>query len=142
MPNGVHALAILPPDPPAPIRGPDAAPDGVERRIGDLVADAAILVCTGMMDGIAGGRLRPSTRARVGDLFVRMYELQEETMLGEKEFHTIAKREGRRELIARLLSADGTVPDDAALGEIIGWPLEILAGVTAKEAEYQRTHAH
>jgi hypothetical protein len=129
-----------PADLPSPIK--TAVPTAVEQRIGDMLADAAISVCTGMMDGLAYGHLSPSTRARAGDVFVRMYELQEEVARDGIDFAAVARVEGRRVLIGRLMADDDTMPDGAALDEILSWPLGILADITAKEAEYQRTHVH
>jgi hypothetical protein len=143
MPNGATARVRLRLVEPAPIK--TTVPSDVERAIGDLVADAAISVCAGFMDWTNGGQLHPSTRTRAGGVFVKLYELQEGTAIGEEEFHTIAKREGKRVLIARLLSADATFDGaaaDAEFDEILSWHLEVLAEVTAKEREYQRTRTH
>jgi hypothetical protein len=156
MPNGA-AITLVRPQPadhapiktaqPAAANGtaialPSPLRAGDRERIGNLVADAATLVCTGMMDGMAEGRLRPSTRARACDVFVRMYELQEEVGRHGIDFAAVARVEGARVLIARLHAADGLAPDEAALEEILSWPLSILAEVTTKELEYQRINAH
>ena len=69
------------------------------------------------MDWQAAGQLRLSTRTRAGDMFVRMYELAEEVARDGIDFAAVARVEGRRVLISRLLAADGTVPDEAALGD-------------------------
>jgi hypothetical protein len=116
----------------------------IERRIGAAVADAVISVCRGLVDWTAAGQLRPSTRARAGDLFVKMYELQEEAALGGIDFAAVARVEGKRVFIARHRAA-GTALEGAALDaldEMIEWRLGMLAEVTAAELAYQRCHAH
>jgi hypothetical protein len=79
---------------------------------------------------------------RVGDLFFKMYELAEEVARDGIDFATVARTQGKRVLIARLLSADGLAPDEAALDEILSWPLDVLADVTEAERSYQQAHAH
>ena len=138
MPNGAHALAILPLDPTILAKADTLSE--VERRIGDVVADAAIAVCGGISDWENDARLSDATRTRVGDLFVRLFELQE-TTLGELNFDATARREGKRTIMLRhgatlqqhygpAMSAERL---DAVLDEIIGWPLDALAKVTACE---------
>ena len=135
MPNGATVALPLELDPPI---GREHAE--IIERIGATVADAAIAVCAGISDWEADGRLSGTTRVRTGDLFVQLYELQE-TTLGKLDFNTTARREGKRTIMRRhgaalkqhygaALSAERL---GAVLDEIIGWPLDVLAKLTAVE---------
>jgi hypothetical protein len=103
-------------------------------RIGEAVADAAIVTYRGAWEHTDGG-MSPVTQAKVGDLFVELYRLQER--LGEVVFVAIARREGRRVLQERwgetLGQEYGQATLDAAIDEILEGPLLILARVTAVE---------
>src|SRR4051794_26455816 len=74
-------------------------PSEIERKIGGMVADAAVMTCAGAWEHEAGG-MSPATRVQAGDLFVALFKLQEAT-LGELDFNTTAQREGRRVLQER-----------------------------------------
>jgi hypothetical protein len=136
MPNGAAvALAV------DPASGSACAtvvpPTEVEIAIGELVATATIAVFAGMEE-IQNGGLAPATRARAGDLFVEMYELQQ-AHLGEIDFATVARVQGKRILWARYGAAMrehlrySEVELDAALDELIERPLVVLRRVTACE---------
>jgi hypothetical protein len=103
-------------------------------RIGQVVADAAIVTYRGAWEHADGG-VCPATQAKAGGLLVELYKLQE--TFGELNFQTIARREGRRILQERwgetLGQEFGQGTLDAAIGEIIEGPLTILANVTAIE---------
>jgi hypothetical protein len=81
----------------------------------------------------------------VGGLFAQLYELQEST-LAEIDFPMVARTEGKRVFVTRygagLKAHFGERLDGAALDvmidEMVGWPLGILARVTATE----KTFAH
>jgi hypothetical protein len=101
------------------------------------MADAALAVGAGVLDWEANGALSGATRARAGDLFVAMYRLQEG--VGEINFKAIARREGVRVLWERhgaALSRHCRLSESAlapTLDEIISWPLDVLAKITATE---------
>jgi hypothetical protein len=105
----------------------------IERRIGELVADAAGVVCAGLGDWESG--IAPATQTQAGELFVTLFRLQQET-LGEIDFAAVARREGKRILWERhgsvLQQHYGPTALDA-LDEIVSWPLVVLAKVTAVE---------
>jgi hypothetical protein len=137
MPNG--AAVALPPELDPPTRR-EAAHAEIIQRIGNVVADAAIAVCAGISDWEFDGRLSGATRTRAGDLFVQLFELQEATV-GLLDFSAVARAEGKRTIMRRhgaalkqhygaALSAERL---DAVLDEIIGWPLDVLAKLTAVE---------
>jgi hypothetical protein len=130
MPNGVAvALALDPAAAPAP-----AKPTEVEQRIGEAVADAAIMVLAACGDWEAQGRIAGDTRARAGGLFVELYKLQEAS--GAVDFSAVARIEGKRAIMRRhgaALAEHYGVALDAALDEIISWPLDVLAHITAVE---------
>jgi hypothetical protein len=115
-------------------------PTEIEQRIGNTVADAAIMVCAGVGDWESDGRLAPATRAQAGALFVELFQLQEST-LGELDFAAVARAEGKRAIMRRhgavLAQHYGATLSGAALDrvldEIIDWPLGILRKVTAAE---------
>jgi hypothetical protein len=70
----------------------------IERRIGELVADLASVVCAGLGDWESG--IAPATQTQAGELFVTLFRLQQET-LGEIDFAAVARREGKRVLWER-----------------------------------------
>jgi hypothetical protein len=133
MANGTAALATLELDP-APLTTPTA----IEQAIGEVVADTTIATCAGAWEFEDGG-ISASTRAKTGDLFVRLYRLQEQ--FGEIGFSTVARREGRRVLLQRhgedlrrqFEAALTEAALDEVLDKIIDWPLTILSKVTAVE---------
>ena len=94
----------------------------------------AIAVCAGVEEFQAGG-LAPATRMQVGDLFVRLYQLQQKAALGD--FTAVARREGKRVLYQRhgatLRANFSDVALDAALDELVDRPLAVLRQVTACE---------
>jgi hypothetical protein len=103
-----------------------------------VVADAAIAVCTGIGDWESGSGLSGATRAQAGPLFVELFKLQEAT-LGKLDFNATARTEGKRVLWERygaVLTRHYGL-SEAALGpvldEIIGWPLDVSAKLTAVE---------
>jgi hypothetical protein len=107
-------------------------------QIGSAVADAAIMVCCAVGQHRAGSGLTGEIRTRAGDLFVAMYQLQQDT-LGELDFAAVARVEGKRALWerhgavmrAQLNYTDATL--DAALDELVERPLAVLRQVTAAE---------
>jgi hypothetical protein len=120
---------------PVPWSGAPAQPPAeIERRIGETVADAVLAVCAGIAGWETAGGLTSATRARAGDLFVALYELQESTPT--IDFDSTARREARRVLMQRygtaLLQRFGATTD-TRLGELIDIPLNVLARVTASE---------
>jgi hypothetical protein len=123
--NGVAAVAFTP--------ACANAQAEIERRIGELVAGAASVVCAGLGDWESG--IAPATQTQAGDLFVELYRLQQ-TTLGEIDFAAVACREGKRVLWERhgavLQKHYGPAALDA-LDEIVTWPLVVLAKVTAVE---------
>jgi hypothetical protein len=90
----------------------------------------------------AGGRLTPATRTLGGECIGRVCELQL-AMLGEIDFGTVARQEGKRVLHQRHSAAFrqhyGADLDeaalDAALDEIVGWVISIAERVVADELE-------
>jgi hypothetical protein len=72
---------------------------------------------------------------QVGDLFVRLYQLQQKAALGD--FTAVARREGKRVLYQRhgatLRANFSDVALDAALDELVDRPLAVLRQVTACE---------
>jgi hypothetical protein len=126
MPSNGHAAALRP--------APSAGSDELE-RIGEAVANAVFAVLGGCAEWDAAGALGPTIRARAGDSFVELYRLQE--MYGGLDFDSTARREGKRVLLGRygdgLRQQFAAATLDAELDEIVGWPLGILARVTAIE---------
>jgi hypothetical protein len=134
MPNGVAATALV--DPPSmPASAKVTAPTEVE--IGTVVADAAIMTFAGMQECQHGG-LAATTRARAGNLFVQLYEMQQ-AHLGEIDFAAVARVQGKRVLWAHYGAAMrehlrySDVELDAALDTLISRPLDVLARITAVE---------
>jgi hypothetical protein len=131
MPNGAAVALPRELDPPA------VATTEVERRIGEVTAEAAIMVFAGMEEVQAGG-LTPATRSRAGELLVQLYQLQE-SALGKIDFNATARREGKRILWERYGAALRTQLNysettlDRALDDLIDRPLTVLRQVTAVE---------
>jgi hypothetical protein len=127
MPNGTAVALPIELDPPT-------RQTSVIERIGQVVADAAIVTYRGAWEHADGG-VSPVTQAKAGDLLVQLYKLQE--TFGELDFHATARREGRRVLRERwgktLGQEFGQTTLDAAIDEILEGPLTILANVTAIE---------
>jgi hypothetical protein len=97
MPNGAaHALVRLRLVESTPIEAP--GPTGLERSIGEAMADAALMISAGVMDWENGG-LRPLTRQLAGERFAKVCMLQLEHF--DDDFGCVARREGRRELWRR-----------------------------------------
>jgi hypothetical protein len=123
--NGVAAVAFTPANARAEILD----------QIGELVANAATMICAGVEE-FQDGRLTDATRRQVGELFVTLYQLHQAT-LGELDFNATARTEGKRVLLRRhgaMLSKHyGAAALDEALDEIVGRPLEVLRKVTAVE---------
>jgi hypothetical protein len=132
--NGAAAVAFTPPKPAC---AKAVTPTEVERRIGEVVAAAAVAVCVGVEEFRDGG-LSGATRTRAGSLFVELYKLQQDT-IDKIDFDVTARREGKRVLWERhratmrtqLNYTDATL--DAALDELIDRPLVVLRQVTACE---------
>jgi hypothetical protein len=98
------------------------------------------MVFAGVADWEDQGSLRPTTRARAGEVFVQLYQLQEAT-LGQIDFAATARMEGKQVIMRRygtvLAEHYGAALSgaalDAVLDEIVGHPLGILAKVTEIE---------
>jgi hypothetical protein len=135
MPNGTAValpLELLPSFAKATPGKPDTE---ILERIGEVVANAAIAVCAGVEEFQDGG-LAPATQMQVGELFVTLIQLQQST-LGEIDFATVARREGKRAIMRRhgaMLSKHYSAAVlDAALDELVDRPLVVLRQVTAIE---------
>jgi hypothetical protein len=139
MANGAAALAVLPLDP--SITSACAEVDtrnAVEIAIGEVTAAATVMVCTGLEEWAAGG-LTGATRIHAGDLFVKLYQLQEEAALRAIDFDGTARGEGKKTLLQRHGATIRThlnlteLALDGALDELIERPLTVLRRVTACE---------
>jgi hypothetical protein len=96
MRNGSHAIARLRLVESTPIEA--TPPTEIEQRIGEAMADAALMIGAGVIDWERGG-LRPSTRQLAGERFAKVCMLQLDH-LGD-DFGSVARREGRAELWRR-----------------------------------------
>jgi hypothetical protein len=130
--NGAVAVAFTP----EPACAKAATPTELEQRIGELVAEAAIMVCCACEQYRAASPLTPALRTHAGDLFVQMFELQEAT-LGELDFDATAHREGKRAIMrqhgAMLAAQYGTAGLEAALDTIVSWPLDVAVGIFGRQ---------
>jgi hypothetical protein len=135
MANGAAALSLVDLPPTAPCAEVDTRNE-VEQRIGEAVAAATIMTFAGMQEVLDGG-LAATTRARAGNLFVQLYELQ--AHLGAIDFAAVARVQAKRILWARYGAAMrehlrySEVELDRALDTLIGRPLDVLAKITAVE---------
>jgi len=131
MSNGVAALASLPPPQNAAVSEHGRrSQDGIERQVGEAVANAAVLIC---QVWFVDRELTPESRETVGNLFVRLFELQ--TANPGIDFAQAGKKVLRERYGDSLLLAakrdDATL--DRAFDEILDWPLSILRKVTLVE---------
>jgi hypothetical protein len=137
MPRNGAALALVPDPAPLPPAQANITQANLEMAIGNAVADAALMVCTA---AFGPGGLDRTVRAAAGNMFVRLYELQA-TNPG-LDFNAVARRAGvwtlRDRYGAVLAQCGDEAALDAALAEVISWPLDILAKVTADEQAWQR----
>jgi hypothetical protein len=100
--NGANAALHLPLPTDPPVQSAKAAaieaqaPTQLEQSIGDAVADAAGMICIGIGDWAATGGLSAANRTSAGELFVQLYQLQEEARLPDEAFDAILRAEGRQ----------------------------------------------
>ena len=145
MSNGTAALQLLAPDPTshaAFAEAPAAKPDAVftasqEIEIGDLIAQAAGLMCLAAEKYLAG-QSTLSNSMQTGELIAKLYFLQQSA---PADFATIVRREGRRVLMAAMaqnaapvVASNGDM--DLAMDEVLSWPLAVLARVTESERAF------
>jgi hypothetical protein len=135
MPNGAAALTVL--GLPA-VQAAEPAVQNVasltqaeiETAIGEAVADTAAVISESAF--IDGGILTPERRERSGDLFVRLFQLQQSHPA--VDFALAGKKALRRRLGTKLASCGRDDAElDAALSEVVSWPLGILRKITALE---------
>lgn len=117
----------------------------LERRIGEVTADGVIMLTAAMQDFSADGALAARTREQGGELFMRLYQLQQSTMTDDFPglMHTHGKRvlwerhakAFRQHLVASAASDEAAF--DADLDELIGHLCGVLARVTKTEKIYQ-----
>ena len=148
MPNGASVaqklVPLFTPEPlPQDVGTPTAAPAApeTERRIGEEIARAAVLICLAAEKRLVGQPTKAITR-QAGEIFARLYELQATPGI---DFVVTATREGRCALRAILMQGPPAAAAlckrgdlDRALDEILAWPLGILARVT----EFERRLRH
>jgi hypothetical protein len=106
--------------------------------IGEIVEQATAVIAVGL-DERSNGGLRPKTKLVGGDLIAQLYGLREAWLSraepGGLDFDTTAREYGKRAIAARYgklkreLREPYTELSDAVLGEMVSWPLDILAGV-------------
>jgi hypothetical protein len=128
MTNGAAvALAVVLEPPSAPV--PPAAYGKIGDLVGATIVDVAVLLGAA---ALVGG-LTTASRESCGDLFVKLYELK--TTHPEVDFIAEGKKALRQRLGAELaqVAGDNEASIDAALTEIIGWPVDILSKVVATE---------
>ena len=109
-------------------------------EIGNLVADLAACLGQALIDHESTGAMAITTKWQAGDLFARLYALQEATT-GELDFAATMRIQGKIALARRFSAGvrlkvcpdlDSTVLD-AVHGEAIGWIGNILMKVTCDE---------
>ena len=129
MPNGATARLPFPASAPA-FAQPGKPGESIEGLIGAVTAAAAAALGQALVEYSNGGLTR-ATRAAGGDLVAGLYELQQVALARGAgiDFATVMRREGKR-VLRQQHAAD--LPD-AAIDEMIGWLLEIVAKVTAFE---------
>jgi hypothetical protein len=141
MSNGTAALRLITSDPPpTPVPTSDMAAE-----IGEVVADLVVQFGQGLIDFESTGAMALSTKWRAGDLFAKLYGLQE-AAAGKLDFAAAMYRQGQIVLARRFSAAvrRQLCPDldpaqlDAVHREAIGWVDDILTKVTRDE----RARAH
>jgi hypothetical protein len=116
----MHAqLQQLPPAPP-----PNAP--GIERIIGELVADATAAMLQGVAE-MADGGLSRQTKAKGGDAIAELYGLR--VFICGSDFESIAQVQGTAVLKARLSKVTSVMPTDAQFAEWISRTLGVLDAV-------------
>ena len=101
-------------------------PPAMERVIGEVVAAAARAIVRALMEYQNGGA-RPATTRHGGDLIAQLYALRQAT-IEQLDFDAMARTYGKR--VLREHYADVS---DAALDELVSWPLDILAKVVRSQ---------
>ena len=101
-------------------------PPSIERCIGELVADACGAIAMALREYQDGG-LRAKTKLHGGDLIARLYSLRQ-YMVGYWDFDAMARTYGKRVLRERYDDLS-----DAALDELVSWPLDLLAKVVRSQ---------
>jgi hypothetical protein len=116
----MHAqLQQLPPAPPP-------SNPGIERAVGELVADATAALLQGLAETVDGGLTR-QTKAKGGDRIAELYSLK--VFACGADFETVAKVQGTAVLKARMAKVTCTMPSDDQFAEWIGWTLGVLNAV-------------
>ena len=116
---------MLIPEPHLPL-GWQEPPPLIERVIGEVVAAAARAIVRALMEYQNGGA-QPATTRHGGDLIAQLYSLRQST-IGYLDFDATARAPGKR--VLRESYADVS---DAALDELVSWPLDILAKVVRSQ---------
>ena len=93
---------------------------------GRLVADACGAIAMALREYQDGG-LRAETKLHGGDLIARLYSLRQ-YMVGYWDFDAMARTYGKRVLRERYDDLS-----DAALDELVSWPLDLLAKVVRSQ---------
>jgi hypothetical protein len=135
MPNGAAALAVLPLNLPSPTKSDPRAE--LEQRIGEVTADAVVVLGRAIGDFETGSELGLTTRALGGERLAAVCRLQLEHF-GD-DFHAIARAQAKRTLRMRhgaALQAQLKLSEsalDAAFDDLIGHVLTIADRVVADE---------
>jgi len=110
--------------PHAPAPSTDDPTPTLEHSIGELVAQAAVMLAAGLRE-IQRGKLSSSTKARGGDLIAGLFALRQ-VMIGTWDFDGICCQHGT----AILREQYGSDVDARTIEELVGAVMEILAKLT------------
>lgn len=110
----------------APARSTDDATPTLEHSIGELVAQTAAALAAGLRE-VQNGRLSATTKARGGDLVMRLYILRR-LMIGSWDFDGICREHGT----AALRETCGSEVDVRTIDILVDGALEVLATVVRK----------
>ena len=141
--NGNHAaLRLVAPETPTTPVPPPAPEDPIERRIGELTADAVIVLTTGMREFGADGAMAAPTREQGGELLVKLYEIRQSMMTDD--FAGLMHEHGRRILWQRnpeiFRTHPGTTIDPATFNRGISVLVDYLCAVLAQTTETERLY--
>ena len=138
--NGASALKLVTSELTSTPAAPPPTPETpVERRIGELTADACLILTTGMQEYSADGAMAAATKERSGELLAELYQLQQSMMTDD--FPQLMHVHGTRVLWQRnpeiFRCHPGTQIDPATFNRgisvLIGHIYAVLAKVTASE---------
>jgi hypothetical protein len=110
-------LQLTPPAPPSD--------SGIERIVGELVADATAAMLQGLAETVDGG-LTQKTKELGGSTVAELYQFRQFACQSLMDFETVAKVQGTAVLKARMAKVARTMPTDAQFADWISWTLDVL----------------